>query len=489
MRSARAVQRVLTAAVSIGLFLAACSADVAVYDPTIERNEPLAEDDFFGSGSVLLDGGSIAGRGEDQPGLRTRIPGFVAPEFDPSLAALPQLEPRQRGTVTMLGPETGTSVESIEFALTAFTNATGIRVDYISSPDADRLLEELIAEGEPPDIAIIERPSRIVTLAQRGELIPLPRVVQNQVEVGYDTLWRQLVTVEGRMFAVPQAGSVKSLVWYSPQVFLDNGYTPPQTFADLERLVVRIRSDELTPWCIGIGSGASSGWPFIDWIEDFTLRFEGPEFYDRWVAHEIPFNDPEVVAVIEQVAAMWFEAGNVNGGRSSIASTSWMDAAIDHMNGECVLHLQADFIAGTYRDAGAVIGASGDINAFYLPTVNDDFGQVVLGAGNFAAALSDDQATLSLMAYIAAPDFAEARILSRKGNFLSAHQLHNTGLYRDQIDRDLASILVSADPFRFDGSDQMPETVKSELLRSGTVFVGGTTGVFDFADEVEASWD
>ena len=72
--------------------------------------------------------------------------------------------------------------------------------------------------------------------------------------------------------------------------------------------------------------------------------------------------------------------------------------------------------------------------------------------------------------------------------YSSAHRLHDTALYSDQIDRDLAAILVSADPFRFDGSDLMPATVGSVLARSGTVLVGGTTDVFDLVDEVEASW-
>ncbi len=488
MKPAASAWRVFAATACVGLALSACSPDVAVYDPTIERGEPLDDELLFGSGSVILDGGGPRPSIEDDAGPRTRIPAFIAPDFDPTLAALPQLETMQGGAITMLGPEIDSSAESIEFALTAFTNETGIAVDYISSPDADEMLDELLDDGEPPDVAIIEQPSRIKELALQGELTPLPQVIQDQVELGYDSFWRELAAVDDRMFAIPQAGSVKSLVWYSPAVFTENGYTPPTTFSELERLIDQIRADGLVPWCVGIGSGVSSGWPFTDWIEDYMLRFEGPDFYDRFVANEIPFNDPRVVEVIERVMSTWFEPGNVNGGRESIASTSWVDAAVDHLNRDCVLHRQASFVVGAYRNAGAEIGAGRDINAFYLPTVNDDFGRVVLGAGTFAAALSESQETLSLMAYIAAPDYAEARILSRQGGYLSAHRLHNTRLYRDQIDRDLAGILVSADPFRFDGSDLMPASTRSVFLRSGTVFVSGETDVYDFVDEVEASW-
>ncbi len=383
MRPARSAWRVLHATVLVGLALAACSTDVAVYDPTIQRGGPLDGEQIFGSGTVVLDSGATDRIGEDEPTLRNRIPAFIAPGFDPELGALSQLDPEQGGMVTMLGPETGSSAESIQFALTAFTNATGTKVDYIGAADVDLLLDELIGSGTPPDVAILEQPSQITSLAQRGLLIPLPQIIQAQVEAGYDSFWRRLATVEERLFAVPQAGSVKSLVWYSPQVFSENGYTPPATFDELEALVDQIRSDGLIPWCVGLGSGASSGWPLSDWIEDYMLRFEGPDFYDRWVRNEVPFNDPKVVAVIERVTSTWFEPGNVNGGRSAISSTSWIDAAIDHLNGECVLHRQASNVVGTYRDAGADVGARRDINAFYLPTVTNDFGRVVLGARQF----------------------------------------------------------------------------------------------------------
>ena len=48
------------------------------------------------------------------------------------------------------------------------------------------------------------------------------------------------------------------------------------------------------------GASASSpagrhGWPATDWMEDIMLRTAGPDVYDQWVKHEIPFNDPAVV--------------------------------------------------------------------------------------------------------------------------------------------------------------------------------------------------
>ena len=55
------------------------------------------------------------------------------------------------------------------------------------------------------------------------------------------------------------------------------------------------------PLCVGIESSAATGWPFTDWVEELILRDHGIDFYNQWVAHEIPFNSPEIVETFQQV--------------------------------------------------------------------------------------------------------------------------------------------------------------------------------------------
>jgi alpha-glucoside transport system substrate-binding protein len=65
---------------------------------------------------------------------------------------------------------------------------------------------------------------------------------------------------------------VKSLVWYVPEQFEEAGYERPETMEDLRALTEQIVEDGGTPWCIGLGSGAATGWPATDWVEDMMLR-------------------------------------------------------------------------------------------------------------------------------------------------------------------------------------------------------------------------
>ena len=105
------------------------------------------------------------------------------------------------------------------------------------------------------------------------------------------------------------------------------------------------------------------------------LRTAGPEVYDQWVTHEIPFNDPKVAAALErgrrlpqerQVRQRWY--GDVK----SIASTTFQDGGLPILDGPCAMHRQAHFYSNSRRPT---IGPDGDVFAFYLPAIDDRAGR------------------------------------------------------------------------------------------------------------------
>ena len=93
-------------------------------------------------------------------------------------------------------------------------------------------------------------------------------------------------------------------MWYSPKAFADKGYKIPTSLEELTALSDKIVADGGIPWCLGIESGVATGWPITDWFEDFMMRINGPDVYDQWVQHKIPFNDPKVKAVADAVGAI-----------------------------------------------------------------------------------------------------------------------------------------------------------------------------------------
>ncbi len=390
-------------------------------------------------------------------------------------------------TITILGPETGEEAEGFEAGLAPFEEATGATVEYNASRDATTELNLAIEAGTPPDVAVIPQPGRIQSFGASGDAVAIPQETVNAVAENFNPFWLELATVDGQVYGMPNKADVKSLVWYNPQVFDENGYEVPETWDELEALSEQMKGDDIAPWCVGLVSGDATGWPFTDWMEDVMLRLHGPEVYDQWVSHEIPFDDPRVAEVAEFVTDIWFEDGNVLGGRDVIASTGFQEAGLGVLSGDCGMHRQANFYAAQFVDAGATIGT--DVDIFYLPTITDEFGQVVLGAGTHLVPFSEEPAVMALIEYIGTPEYANARIESDRGGFLSPNTAHDTSLYSSDLDRDLAEILVNADPFRFDASDLMPgEVGAGEWWRSGTDYVSGAIDLETFLSNTENAW-
>jgi alpha-glucoside transport system substrate-binding protein len=301
-------------------------------------------------------------------------------------------------------------------------------------------------------------------------------------------------TVDGTFYAAPLGANVKSFVWYSPTVFEEKGYEVPKTWDDLLALSDKIAADDPDgkPWCAGIESGDATGWPATDWLEDVMLRTAGPEAYDKWVAHETPFNDPAVATALAEVGKILKNPKFVNGGQGdvkTIASTAFQDAGLPLLdNGGCYMHRQASFYAANFPE-GTNVAEDGDVWAFYLPA-KDETTKPVLVGGEFTAAFADRPEVKAFQTYLASVEWANERAKTcGAGGCVTANTQADAGLLKNPVDKLSAEILTDkASTSRFDGSDLMPGAVGA-----GTFWKGMTnwiTGQDDKAtlDYIENSW-
>ena len=161
------------------------------------------------------------------------------------------------------------------------------------------------------------------------------------------------------------------MVWYPVDDFEAAGYTVPETWDDLVALSDQIVEDGSTPWCVGFQSEGSSGWPATDWMEDIVLRTAGGDTYDQWVAHEIPFDDPAIVAAAEEFGGIMFAEGYVLGGVENTPNIDFGDAPVPMFDAppSCWLHRQASFINSFFPE-GTVAGE--DYDWFPLPPIDQE---------------------------------------------------------------------------------------------------------------------
>jgi len=390
-------------------------------------------------------------------------------------------------SLTIAGPETGSEADGFTEAFETFTEDTGIDISYTGSRDFETQIRVSAEGGDLPDIAVIPQPGLVKDLADK--ITPVPDDVLDAHKDQFNEYLWDLVTVEGDVLGVPNKADVKSLVWYSPKTFEEKGYEVPETWAEMLALQDKMKADGIAPWCVGIESGDATGWTLTDWFEDIMLRMHGPDVYDDWVNHDIPFDDPKVEQVAKEVEKIWFTNGNVLNGRQSIASTGFQQAGLPVADGTCGMHRQANFYAAQFKDAGKTFGEDGDVNAFYLPTMSDKFGKVLLSGGTYVVAFNDNEATMQAMKFLASPEYADARNEAEKGGFLSPNKEHDTSKYADDLDRTLADLLVESETVRFDGSDNMPSEVGAGTFwKEGTNWVLGTSDLDTFLGNVEKSW-
>ena len=304
-----------------------------------------------------------------------------------------------------------------------------------------------------------------------GTVVAAPKAVADNVDKFWDPAWKDYGSVDGTFYAAPSGASVKSLVWYSPKQFEDNGWEVPTTLDELQKLSDDDRRrPAIKPWCAGIASGDATGWPITDWMEDMMLRVASPEVFDKWVSHEIAFNSADPTKALDAVGDYLKNPKYVNGGFgdvTSIASTAFQDGGLPILDGQCALHRQASFYAANWPE-GTKVAEDGDVFAFYLPGVKAD-DHPVLGAGEFVTAFSDRPEVQALQTFWSTDTWANIKAKASSedtgGGWITANKGLDTANLVNPID--LLSAKILQDPnavFRFDGSDQMPAAADSRVL-------------------------
>ena len=430
----------------------------------------------------------------------TEAPAPVEPTVEPTAAPTeppaPELTAFERAmagefagsTVTVFGKWTEAEGENFVAALAPFEEATGIDVLYEGSAEFETLITVRVEGGDAPDIAGFPQPGLMAEFVRSGAIPDHePFFDMEQYLADYSEAWVNLATVDGQLSGVIYRGNTKSIVWYPVAAFEAAGYTAPESWDDLIALSDRIVSEQgVTPWCISMEHGGNTGWVATDWIEDVLLRTAPPEVYDQWVAHEIPFNAPEVVNAAKIVEQIFFNEDYVYGGTTGIL-TIWVGDTQTPMFEDppaCWFHKQAGWIPDFWPE-GTAPGV--DSSFFYFPPIDEAYGRPVLGAGDVFSAFNDRPETAALMQYLASPEGAQVWV--ERGGLISPNRRVPTDWYGTYVDTAQAEILQNATTLRFDASDMMPAEVGAGTFWAGMVdWVSGEKDIETVLAEIEANW-
>ena len=456
-------------------------------------------------------------------------------------------------TVTVSSSLTGTEAERFEASVAEFEKCTGIDVEHTGTTE---LRSQLLngsgadlssskgaspsSQDNPenlPDLAIVPQPGMVAELVDTGVVHPLPNAVNSNVEAGWDRHWIQVGIHASVPYGAPLMVSLKSLVWYSPDAFAKAGYEVPGTWAELEALASKIRSDHpdgsVTPWCVGAADGESTGWVLTDWLEDALLATQGPGVYETWASHRSPVDSPNAVEALGAVNSLVLDNGRVAGGRGSVISRTPVQAGAELVKGSCLmLHASSSFESrfpegtvitdadganpvtvqaprptasatagsGAAGATGATASAKGTagattqagsagtkVSAFVTPAADRGSDSVLVGT-DYLVAFTRSDAVSAVMEYLTSQEWARTRMAL--GGVATANQGVDPDLAPSDVGRRATRMLQSRQTtVEMDASDSMPVGVGSSALWVGlSRWATGTVTPKEALKQAEAAW-
>jgi alpha-glucoside transport system substrate-binding protein len=328
-------------------------------------------------------------------------------------------------TVTIMVPWSGTEFSTFYAIVRQFeAQNPSIRVEFQATRAQSEQLDQAVGAGHPPDLAVLPsigtvneyiHPANGETGLARLDSIKPSDFVEP---------FRGLMTLDGGVYVVPVKADVKSLIWYDPARIAP----PPTSSAGLSTL----SAQHPDPWCLGLSSGATSGWPGADAIADVLLQNYPTSAYTGWLSGATAWSGAELKGA-------WSTWGAYiqNSNRSAALTEPFGNAASDLTSGSgCSIAHGALTTMGF--SSSLVPGKDYDFVSPASPTplqVSADF------LGMFA---TNNPGAEKLLDYLVRPTTQEAWVRSPGADAFSAEVGVGPTVYRTSVQQRIAALLQPA---------------------------------------------
>ncbi len=380
----------------------------------------------------------------------------------------------------------GGEPESFSALVQPWEALTGGSVDDTGTRDLLAIVTTRVKGGNPPDIAALAAPGTMQEFVKDGELVALDSFLDmNKFRSEHSQAWIDLCTVDGKLYCIAWKASNKSTVWYNPKTFEANGIAVPTTWDEVVAASGKLETAGVSPWSIGVESGGASGWPGTDWIGQIVLSQSGPEVYDQWINHEIPFNDPKIKSAWELFGAAALTPGYVPGGANFILSTNFVPASYLPFESppKAGMYFLGSFAQGFIEEQFPDLTIEEDYSFFPFPSIDPQFAGAVTGGADLLVMFKDDPSSRSLMEYFATA--AAQQIWVSRGGFTSTNNQVSLDNYPNPLARKVAEQLTTAQSFRFDADDIWGGELQAAFWKGILDYLGDPSSLDSVLDDIE----
>ena len=382
--------------------------------------------------------------------------------------------PPTPASVEILHPWSGEEqiLTSLRAVVAPFTDQTGISVRMNSAHDLDTVLATRLLAHDPPDIVILPNPGKMQQLANKGVLTRFDTFLDmHQINREYAASWVDLGSYDHKSYALPYKIINKGTIWYNPTQFTALGAHIPGSWSDLLALSERIASSGKYPWAMGVESGTASGWPAADWIAEIYVKQSGPDLYDQWVAHNIPWTDASVKSAFQLFGQIVSGPHYIAAAPQSVLSTGFQQASYEILTDppQAYLYYQGDFTADLLMSQFPDAKPTVTFDFFPFPMIAPPYQDAVTGGADLVVAMRDKSAVRELVRYLAT---AQAQtIWVKRGGFTSANKSVDLAAYPNSVARHSAAMLTATTTFRFGAGDLMPPVVQQAFWKGALTFI------------------
>jgi len=229
-------------------------------------------------------------------------------------------------TLTVIGPWSGPEMEAFLPALEEFEKRyPHIKVEYriMRSEDLGMVLPaQFKAKTAIGDVMFIAWPWFVAEMAKKGHLLEITDIIDPADY--WPREFVDVVTIDGRIYAVPYAAWVKPGFWYRKSFFKKHGLKPPANYEEFKGLLAKLK-DILGPKR-AIASGDGVGWPLSDVTEHFLIYFGGTELWKDLIAGKVDWTkDARVRKAFDELTALLKEGYFSDPADWTIRLTEWWE--------------------------------------------------------------------------------------------------------------------------------------------------------------------
>lgn len=364
---------------------------------------------------------------------------------------------QEKPTLVVLGPWTDGEEKPFEATLAKIGERTGRHYAYEGTRSLRETLVAQLRTDAPPDVAILNGIGELAEYALDEDAQPLPPEVEAEA-IGP---WAPRIAVtdtdgdtDVHAFWVPVRVDLKSIVW--------------------SKAGEQEADDDEAVWCLGMASGATSGWPGTDWIEDLLLQRHGYETYERWATGKQPWDKGPVKQAWQEWARVLATDDRANAldsltrnfeslGANRYGLLNAKDCTREHQGSFIRRHYGLDVTPAPTSDF--VAGLPADRNVFEV-------------SGDMAAVFKPSDAAWELLLELTSPraqaDWVEAAAPAERPNFPSGAAGITGATGTSAATGPSAAVLRmfnGADQICFDASDAMPSTLRGAFQRAVLEFL------------------